>query len=56
MRMLCVLSGEGCGDLSGWVDGHRSRIYPGDDCFHAAVRLPAETDPAGDACGCSGGG
>jgi len=46
MRMLCVGSGEGCRDLPGWVDGHRPRIHRGDDCFHAAVRVPAEIDPA----------
>ena len=36
------------------VQGYRPRIYRGDDCFHAVIRLPAETDPAGDAGGCSG--
>jgi len=49
-------SGEGCGDLPGWVDGHRSRIHPGDECFHAALRIPAETDPERDAGGCTGCG
>jgi hypothetical protein len=24
----------------------RSGIHPGDECFHAVIRLPAETDPA----------
>jgi len=38
------------------VQGYRPRIYRGDDCFHAVIRLPAETDPAGDAGGCSGSG
>ncbi len=45
--MLRVRSGECCGDLLGWVDGHRPRIHPGDDCFPTALRLPAEIDPAG---------
>ena len=42
-------------DLSRGQNRDRPRIYLGDDRVHAALRLPAETDPAGDAGGCAGG-
>jgi len=32
----------------------RPRIHRGDDCFHATVRVPAETNPAADTDGCAG--
>ena len=33
-------------DLSHGKNRDRTRIHPCDDCFHAVIRLPAETDPA----------